>query len=83
MATADCPLPRLGKITVRVDRVYGNPTVYPVCERAKLLAELAGTKTMTHGTLCLAERLGFEIVLAEGSANVLNQALNSELAKAV
>lgn len=35
---------------------------YPVCERAKLLAQIAGTKTLTHSTLALAERMGFEIV---------------------
>lgn len=75
------PLPRIGKITIRVDRVYGKVTVYPVCDRAKLIAQLAGTTTLTHGALCLAERLGFEIVLAEGSANALNAALNQELAK--
>ena len=49
-------------ITIRVDRVYGNITLYPVCERAKLLAEIAGTKTLTNKTLGLAERMGFQIV---------------------
>lgn len=56
------PLPKLGKIEIRVDRVYGNLVTYPVCERAKLLAAIAGTVTLKHETLCLAERLGFEIV---------------------
>lgn len=62
MATNAAPFPPLGKIKIRVDRVYGNITVYPVCERAKLIAAIAGTKTLTAGTLGLAERLGFEIV---------------------
>lgn len=56
------PLPKLGKIEIRVDRVYGVLTIYPVCARAKLIAEIAGTKTLTHGALARAERLGFEIV---------------------
>lgn len=57
------PLPQLqASITVRVDRVYGNITLYPVCERAQLLAEIAGTKTLKPSTLGLAERLGFQIV---------------------
>lgn len=56
------PLPKLGKIEIRVDRVYGNLVTYPVCARAQLLAEIAGTKTLKHETLALAERLGFEIV---------------------
>lgn len=74
MATA--PLPSLGKIEIRVDRIYGNLTVYPVCERAKLLASIAGTKTLTHETLCLAERLGFEIVTAS-AANLFPEAADA------
>jgi len=62
MKASAAPLPKLGAIKIRVDRVYGNLVTYPVCERAKLIAELAGTKTLTHASLCLAERLGFEIV---------------------
>lgn len=63
MATAEqTPIPNLGKIEIRVDKVYGVPTVYPVCERAKLLAEIAGTKTLTNKALAFAERMGFQIV---------------------
>ncbi len=56
------PLPKLGAIKIRVDRVYGKVTIYPACERSKLLAEIAGTKTLTNYTLALAERMGFDIV---------------------
>lgn len=69
MATA--PLPKLGSLVVRVDRVYGNLVTYPVCERAKLIAEIAGSKTLTHATLCYAERLGFEIVPVDALAKEL------------
>ncbi len=55
------------KIVVRVDRVYGKVVVYPVCEKAKLLAQIAGTSTLTHKTLSLAERMGFEIVRASAA----------------
>lgn len=76
MATdSKAPLPRLGKIEIRVDSVYGNLVVYPVCERAKLIAELAGTKTLTHASLCLAERLGFDIVAVDTSAERLAKVL--------
>lgn len=53
---------RLGtEILIEVRNVYGVPTVYPVNEAARLLAEIAGTKTLTHVTLALAERMGFAI----------------------
>lgn len=48
-------------ITVEVREVYGNPTVYPVCEKAKQLADLAGTKTLTRQTLQKIEALGFVV----------------------
>lgn len=64
MATNAIPLPKLGSIQIRVDRIYGKLTVYPVCERAKLIAQIAGTTTLTHQALCLAERLGFEITFS-------------------
>lgn len=48
-------------ITVRVTNNYGNRAVYPVCPVAKLLAELANTKTFTHAALQKIERLGYTI----------------------
>lgn len=58
-------------IVVRVDRVYGNVVIYPVCDRAKLLAEIAGTKTLTPATLASAERMGFLVVTADSAAAML------------
>jgi hypothetical protein len=49
------------KITVRVTKVYGSVTIYPVCETAKLLAMLAGTKTITSQALDVIEKLGYRI----------------------
>lgn len=54
--------PLAASITVRVDRIYGKITIYPVCERAQLLAQIAGTKTLTNTVLAYAERMGFQIV---------------------
>ena len=34
-------------ITVRVRNVYGNKTIYPVCDKAKIFAQLAGHSTLT------------------------------------
>ena len=45
--------------------VYGEDKVYPVCDKAKTFASIAGTTTLTHNTLCLVERLGYEIVRVE------------------
>ena len=48
-------------ITVRITSNYGTRTVYPVCETAKLLAELAGTKTLTTHALEIIKRMGYAI----------------------
>lgn len=52
-------------VEIEVRNVYGTPTIYPVNEQAKLLARIAGTKTLTHATLALAEQMGFAIVTAK------------------
>ena len=49
------------KLIVQVRSVYGVHSVYPVNETAQLFARIAGTKTLTHPTLQLAEQLGFLI----------------------
>ena len=54
--------PLSASITIRTDRIYGKITIYPVCERAQLLASIAGTKTLTNTVLAYAERMGFQIV---------------------
>lgn len=80
MATNAAPLPRLGTIKVKIDRVYGKATIYPACERSELIAQIAGTKTLTHSTLALAERLGFDIYEAvdpQKLAKVLGMVVNS------
>jgi hypothetical protein len=48
-------------IEIEVRNVYGNTTIYPVNEQAKLLALIAGTKTLTNTVLAYAERMGFTI----------------------
>lgn len=48
-------------IEIKIKDVYGNQMIYPACEKARLFATIAGTKTLTHATLCLIERLGYEI----------------------
>lgn len=38
-------------IQVTVKDVYGKELVYPVCDQAKRLADLVGSKTLTESTL--------------------------------
>jgi hypothetical protein len=49
-------------VTVEVKSVYGQQKVYPLCAKAKTFAEIAGSKTLTHRTLCQIEALGYEII---------------------
>ena len=49
------------KIVVRVRNIYGNKTVYPVCEDAKLFARIAGHSTLTYTTVDLIKKLGYVI----------------------
>lgn len=48
-------------IQVRFDRVYGNVLCYPVNDAAKLLATIAGTRTLSRQTMRSARLLGLEI----------------------
>lgn len=50
------------QIKVEVRSVYGNTMVYPACADARRFAEIAGTKTLSHGVLCLIEALGYTII---------------------
>ena len=48
-------------IIVEIKQVYGNKTIYPVCEQAKLLCKLSGNKTLTTKSINLIKQLGYEI----------------------
>jgi hypothetical protein len=47
------------EITVRVVTNYGEKIVYPVCDKAKWFAEIAGTKTLTKNTQTCIIKLGY------------------------
>ena len=53
------------EILIRRKEVYGNEVFYPVCENAKLLAEIAGTTTLTERVLRNIKKMGIEIVLEQ------------------
>lgn len=51
------------ELLIQVRNVYGTPTIYPINETAQLFARIAGTKTLTHPTLEVAEQLGYTITV--------------------
>jgi hypothetical protein len=54
------------KITIRIEKNYGIETAYPSCDSSRLLAKLAGTKTLTRHALDTIAALGYTITLAQG-----------------
>jgi hypothetical protein len=53
--------PAMTKIYVTIRNVYGNDTIYPACDKSRLLAELAGHKTLTRADLRTIRELGYEV----------------------
>jgi hypothetical protein len=53
------------EITIQVRDVYGTVKYYPMCARAKLLAGIAGTVTLTPQVLEKIRSLGFTIKLKQ------------------
>ena len=51
----------MNTITVRIDKNYGTTVVYPACHTSKLLAQLAGTRTLTDRALTVVKQLGYSI----------------------
>ena len=55
---------KLAMVTKR--QVYGEDKYYPANEAAQMAADLAGTKTLTHGAIRLLKDYGFTVeVVAE------------------
>jgi len=52
-------------ITIKIEKNYGIETAYPSCDKSRLLAKLAGTKTITAHALETIRALGYEIQLKE------------------
>jgi len=49
------------KITIRIEKNYGIETAYPACDNSRLLAKLAGTKTLTWHALETIRALGYSV----------------------
>ena len=50
-------------ITVQIKTIYGNKTIYPVCETAKALAALTGNKTLTEHAIRIIKNMGYTIAI--------------------
>lgn len=48
-------------ITVKIKNNYGSDSVYPVCKKARLFAEISVTRTLTQGTIDRIKALGFAV----------------------
>lgn len=53
------------EITVQVRSVYGAVKYYPMCEKAKLFASIAGTVTLTPQALNQIQALGYTVKLKQ------------------
>lgn len=62
-------------ILVRFDRVYGRLTCYPANGAARVVAQIAGTKTLTPQTLVLVQKLGCEVIVEHQSWALLAEFL--------
>lgn len=49
-------------VTVELKTVYGIDKVYPSCARAKIFADIAGTKTFSSANIERMRDLGFRVV---------------------
>lgn len=77
------PLPApVGKISVKVDRIYGVLTIYPVDYNAFRFADLVRKKTLSIADLSLIRMLGFEVEFVAGAAaGAMAEELNKVLAR--
>jgi hypothetical protein len=51
------------KILVEKRSVYGKELIYPVCEKAKLFADLVAQKILTDRDISFIKQLGYEVVI--------------------
>ena len=52
------------KILITVKEKYGNELLYPLCDTAKLICELLGTKTISKDKIKTLEDLGYKVTMS-------------------
>jgi hypothetical protein len=53
------------EITIEIKNVYGEDKAYPVCDKAKLFTEIAGTRTLRPADLNYIQQLGYKITVKQ------------------
>jgi hypothetical protein len=48
-------------IQVRIVSQYGNERIFPVCDNAKLFADIAGDRTLTMANIQRIKKLGYTV----------------------
>lgn len=49
------------EILINSKSIYGRNVFYPVCEKAKIFAQMVNKKTLTYGDLDAIEKLGYTV----------------------
>jgi hypothetical protein len=52
-------------ITVEIKNVYGQDKIYPVCDKAQMFAQIAGTTTLLPRDIQRIQVLGFEVLVKQ------------------
>lgn len=47
------------ELLIKIKNVYGNETVYPVCENSQLMCELLKVQTFTERSINILKKLGY------------------------
>ncbi len=48
-------------LLVEIKNVYGNETIYPVCDDAHVFTQLTGKKTLSRNDIAKIKMLGYEV----------------------
>ena len=54
------------QISIKIRHCYGRDIIDPVCDKAKLFAEIAGTKTLTADSIYKIKALGVRLNIVAG-----------------
>jgi hypothetical protein len=57
-------------ITIEIRDIYGIRTIYPACDKSRLLARLAGTKTITRHALETIKALGYTVEVKQSEMTI-------------
>ena len=61
------------EIVIEIKNVYGVEKFYPICDKAKLFASIAATKTLTHKVMIDIASLGYLVTLKQPTLNFLKE----------